>query len=322
MPQIDMPLEELKQYTGRSERPEDFEAYWEKALQLLSSVDPEVEVVRSGVETPFATCFDLYFTGVGGARIHAKYIQPNTLPKGRTTFPALLEFHGYSMHSGDWTSKLHYAAAGTAVFSMDVRGQGGLSEDPGGVTGNTLEGHIVRGLADGEERLFYRQVYLDTVQLARLVMAMETIDETGVSVTGWSQGGALAVACAALEPRIHKVVTVYPFLSDFKRVWEMDLDIDAYKEMRRHFRRFDPTHEQFDEFFRRLSYIDVQHLAPWIKGEVLMGTGLMDTICPPSTQFAVYNRIEAEKNIVLYPDFTHEALPGMHDKIWTFLMDQ
>jgi cephalosporin-C deacetylase len=44
-----------------------------------------------------------------------------------------------------------------------------------------------------------------------------------------------------------------------------------------------------------------------------MVTGLIDTVCPPSTQFAAYNKIKSEKDIVLYPDFGHEALPGMPD---------
>jgi cephalosporin-C deacetylase len=45
----------------------------------------------------------------------------------------------------------------------------------------------------------------------------------------------------------------------------------------------------------------------------------MDQICPPSTQFAAYNKITGKKNMVLYPDYGHEGLPGASDKISTFL---
>ncbi|SDO45319.1 alpha/beta fold hydrolase [Alkalicoccus daliensis] len=319
MPLIDLPLDKLYTYNGRMAKPNDFDAYWDRALQELQDTHSEVEISKSSFQTSFADCYDLYFTGVKGARIYAKYVQPHHPPEGKDTFPAVLEFHGYSMNSGDWTSKLAYAAAGYAVFSMDVRGQGGKSEDPGGVQGNTLEGHIIRGAAEGEDSLFFRNVYLDTVQLARIVMKMKEIDETDVSVTGWSQGGGLTLACAALEPRVKKAAAVYPFLSDYLRVWEMDLAVDAYKEMRTHFRRHDPTHERKEEFFARLNYIDIRHLMPRIKGEIMMGTGLMDTVCPPSTQFAAYNNITSKKEVVIYPDFAHENLPGMHDRIWSFL---
>ena len=50
-----------------------------------------------------------------------------------------------------------------------------------------------------------------------------------------------------------------------------------------------------------------------------MFTGLMDTVCPPSTQFAAYNKISSRKDMVLYPDFTHEALPDQGDLTFNFL---
>ena len=40
-----------------------------------------------------------------------------------------------------------------------------------------------------------------------------------------------------------------------------------------------------------------------------MGVGLMDKICPPSTQFAAYNKITSPKSVLTYPDFGHEHLP-------------
>ena len=115
-------------------------------------------------------------------------------------------------------------------------------------------------------------------------MGFDEVDPERVGARGASQGGALTLACAALEPRVRRAAPVYPFLSDYQRVWEMDLAKDAYAELREFFRRHDPTHERVDEWFKRLGYIDVQHLAPRIQGEVMMAIGLMDTICPPSSR--------------------------------------
>lgn len=204
---------------------------------------------------------------------------------------------------------------------MDCRGQGGFSEDVGGVKGNTLQGHIIRGLSDQPRNLLFRHIFLDTAQLAQIAMNMSEVDENNLYATGWSQGGALTIACAALEPRIKKAAPVYPFLSDYKRVWEMDLSVDAYSELRTYFRYFDPQHQREEEIFSRLGYIDIQHLASRIKADVIMGVGLMDTICPPSTQFAAYNKIESPKRLEIYPDFGHEGLPGLHDKIMSFFLE-
>lgn len=40
MPLIDKPLEELKGYQGTNPKPEDFDAYWEKALAELDKTAP------------------------------------------------------------------------------------------------------------------------------------------------------------------------------------------------------------------------------------------------------------------------------------------
>jgi cephalosporin-C deacetylase len=318
MPLIDMPLEALKQYEGRNPRPEDFNDYWSRSIAEMKAVDANVEFIPSEFTVPFADCFDLYFTGVRGARIHAKYVRPKN---AQEPHPAVIQFHGYTGNAGDWSDKLNYAALGFSLISMDARGQGGLSEDTGGVKGTTYKGHIIRGLDDTADNLLFRHIFLDTAQLAGIVMDLPEVDATRVGATGWSQGGALTLACAALEPRIKRLAPVYPFLSDYKRVWEMDLAKDAYEELRSFFRRHDPQHLREEEIFTKLGYIDNQYLASRIQGDVLMGVGLMDTICPPSTQFAAYNKITAHKRLEIYPDFGHEGLPGLHDKIIQFMME-
>ncbi len=316
MPLIDLPLEELQSYTGRNPRPEDHDEYWDRALTEMHAVDANVELAPAEFQTPFAECFDLYFTGVRGARVHAKYLRPKN---AANPHPAVVQFHGYSGSSGDWTDKLAYIAAGYAIASLDCRGQGGLSEDTGQVKSTTFRGHIVRGLDDQPDNLLFRHIFLDTAQLAGIVMDMPEVDGERVGAFGGSQGGALTLACASLEPRIRRAAPVYPFLCDYLRVWETDLAIGAYEGLRLFFRLHDPTHSRIDEWFKRLGYIDLQFLTPRIRGEVLMGVGLMDTICPPSTQYAAFNRITSPKRTVIYPDFGHEGLPGFADHTYQFM---
>jgi cephalosporin-C deacetylase len=318
---FDFPLEKLQTYQGINPRPDDLDAFWDRRLAEMHALDPRITLTPAAFQAPFAECFDLHFSGVGGARVYAKLLQPKDAPAPR---PAVVMFHGYSGDSGDWTGKLSYVAAGYTVAALDCRGQGGRSEDAGGVTGNTLRGHIIRGLDDAlsgaPEKLLFSQIFLDTAQLARIVMDLPEVDRDRVGVTGGSQGGALTVACAALEPGIRRAAPVFPFLSDYKRVWEMDQDKDAYAELRDYFRRFDPRHEREDAVFYALGYVDIQHLAARIQGDVLWSAGLRDTICPPSSQFAAYNKITAKKKMDLYPDFGHEGLPGSSDRIYQFLM--
>lgn len=317
---FDMPFEDLVQYQGINPKPDDFDAYWTKALEDMRSVDPALELVPADFQADGCDCFHLYFNGVGGARMHAKYLRPNRV---KEAYPALLLFHGYTGSSRDWMDKLAYVSQGFSVAALDCRGQGGLSEDLSLVSGNTHHGHIIRGLSDAlagaPEKLLYRQIFLDTAQLANIVMNMPEVDATRVGAAGASQGGALTLACAALEPRIKRAVPVYPFLSDYKRVWEIDLAAEAYLELREFFRLFDPRHLMEDAVFQQLGYIDIQNLAPRIEAEILWGIGLMDTICPPSTQFAAYNKIKSVKSMEIYPDYGHESLLGFYDLAFQFL---
>jgi len=311
---FELPLEGLREYAGTNPRPEDFKAFWQQALAELKEVDPCPVWVASEFQVPFADCFDLFFTGTLGARIHARVLQPLS---PSTSKPAILMFHGYASSAGEWFTKVPYVAGGFTVAAMDCRGQGGESNDPGSVKGWTLRGHVVRGLGDDPSALYYRHVFLDTVQLARVVMELSHVDAGRVAAYGRSQGAALA--CAALEPRVRRVAALYPFLSDYKRVWELNPPSKPYAEIREYFRRFDPLHQRENDIFTRLGYIDVQHLCPEVHAAVLMAIGLDDVQCPPSTQFAAFNKIRSKKRLLLYPDFGHEQLPACTDDVYSFM---
>ena len=315
---FDMPFEKLKTYQGINPKPADFDAFWDRGLAEMQAVDPQIELVPADFQSSYADCFHMYFTGVGGACVHAKLLRPKNMTNNH---PGLVMFHGYSGSSGNWIDKLPYVAQGFVVAALDCRGQGGMSEDVGGHTGTTLRGHIIRGLDGSPDNMLFRHIFLDTAQLAQIVMNFPEVDENRVGATGGSQGGGLTLACSALEPRIKRSAPIFPFLSDYQRVWEMDQAKDAYDELKVYFRNHDPMHQREQEIFTQLGYIDVQHLASRIQAKVLMAVGLMDTICPPSTQFAAYNKITSDKSLAIYPDFGHENLPGQPDNIFQFISE-
>ena len=315
MPMIDMPLQKMREYQGVNPRPADFDAFWENSLAEMRAIDPKPTFVPANFDTSYAECFDLTFTATKGVRIYAKFARPKNLT-GKA--PAVLFFHGLSGSSQSWMSLMPFVAEGFVVAAMDCRGQGGKSED-GAYVGTTYTTPFIRGVDGAPEGLYYRDVFLDTAMLARIVMGLDYVDESRVGCTGGSQGGGLTVACAALVPEIKRCAPIYPYLSDYRRVWDMDLDKVAYEGIQYYLRHYDPTHARVEEFFEKLGYIDIQFLAPRIQADVLMFTGLMDTIVPPSTQFAAYNKIVAKKDVVVYPDFGHEALPDSNEMVFTFM---
>lgn len=315
---LDMSLEKLYEYRGISPLPEDFDEFWNSQLRELANLDIKLELKKADFESPIAECYDLYFNGIDGTRIYAKFMKPKEV-KGE--MPALLEFHGYEERSNDWSNNLHYVASGICVAVMECRGQDYLKEDSCKFKSFKSKGHIVRGLVEGIEKLLFKNIFLDTAILARIVMNMEWVDEERVFATGGSQGGALALACAALENRIKGVYAYYPFLCDYKRIWVMDLGGDSYEELIRYFKFIDPNHENEEYVFNTLGYIDIKNMVHRIKGKVNMAIGLKDDICPPSIQFAAYNNILCEKELVLYDSGQKPYFLNLKDKIYKWAIN-
>ena len=150
--------------------------------------------------------------------------------------------------------------------------------------------------------------------------------------------GAWNIYCAVCRLKQSKaVLTPYPGLVKSYDKWLTNIIISlvinlvlggvigvgaaagsAYGELVEYFRRFDPCHQRHEEVFLRLGYIDCQYLAPMIRAKVLFQTCMMDKACPPSTQYAAYNKITAEKEHVLFHDFAHEMPLGSEDISFRF----
>lgn len=316
MPIFDMPLEDMKGYFGCSPKPEDFDSYWMHGLEELNKTSMSYQLEPASFHANKVECYDLWFEGIGNAQIHCKFLKPSNVVG---TISGVAVFHGYMHHSGEWFERLPYVYSGKAVIVMDVRGQGGLSTDACAGSEPSVYGHIVRGAANKDpHQLFYRNIYLDAVKTIRILMSMDFVDETRIAVTGKSQGGALALVGAALCKEVKMAAVMYPFLSDFKRIVELDLNRGAYEGLYYYFKKCDPLHKREEELFQKLGYIDIQNFASAIKAEVLWQTGLMDRTCPPSSQFAAYNKLKGKKEIKLYPEYDHELIPYANDYIFEF----
>jgi len=312
-------IHQYQNYLGSGIKPANFDEFWDKQLEELEQLPLDYELERVEIPSRVADFYNLYFIGVEGARVRCQYVCPKQVNK---KIPGMLMFHGYHGDSGDFGDKVSWAAEGFSVLAMDCRGQGGLSENNSKVKGTTMKGLIIRGVEEGPESLYFRSVFLDTVQAARILMSMDEVNEEEIYIQGASQGGALSLICAALEPRVKKVVAQYPFLSDYRKAFEFNITSSAYEELHYWFRFRDPMHEREEEFFNTLEYIDLQHFAPRIKAEVKWAIALEDDVCYPAQQFAVYNQITSPKEMIIFPEYGHEYLPKLGDRVKGFLLNE
>lgn len=316
MPRKDIPIEELQEYTGSTPCPADFQEFWDRKIREAWEHPLNYTITPS--EIPASPCtryYDVWMEGIGGGKLYAKYV----LPISKKPVPVVLQFHGYPGSSRGWFEQSSFAGMGMAVLAMECPGQGGASVYAGAPAGTTAADHIVMGLAGEPDGLYYVEAFMDTCLMVRLALALEQLDSSRIYVNGASQGGGLGLVCTALNtPYIRKCATLYPFLADYRRAWDMDRDLVVFTGMKYCSRWFDPTGEHLDAMFTKLGYIDVMNFVERITCPVLFGTGLMDEFIPPSAQFAVYQRIQSPKQHLIYPDYGHEEIFDFDDRIIDF----
>ena len=306
--------DELTHYQGSANKPDNFDSFWDDQLCKVKKQDFNFQLTPHLLPSKVANFYDLWFTAIDGAKIHAQLVTPKDLSQ---KYPGVLQFHGYHCDAGDWIDKIGDVAEGKVVLALDCRGQGGPSEDNTKTAGMTMKGLIVRGIEEGYQNLYFVRQFLDLASAAKIFMSLDYVDETDITARGASQGGGLTIACAALVPEIKTVIATYPFLSDYRKAYEIGAQASAFEEIPYWFQFQDPLHLREEWFFNQLEYIDIQNLAPRIKAEVHWIYGGIDTIVPPITQMATYNKITSANHLYVLPEYGHEYLPGISDVLFS-----
>ena len=302
---FDLPLEELKIYQAPPTEPTDFDAFWAGTLTeaQVHSLDAEFQAVEDAVYDQVAV-YDATFSGFGGQRIKGWLLTP---VGGATKLPCVVSYMGYGGGRGLPVDHLAPVAAGLAHFVMDTRGQGS-SWSPGGTpddagSGPQYPGFMTRGI-ESPQTYYYRRVLTDGVRAVHAAFAHPRVDSARVAVNGGSQGGGIALAVAALmAEQVKLLVADVPFLCHYRRATEVT-DQTPYAEIAKYLKCHRGKGERV---FGTLAYFDGVNFAPRVRAQTLFSVGLMDAVCPPSTIFAAYNRISAEKDIRVYDYNEHEG---------------
>ncbi|MGN6326796.1 acetylxylan esterase [Pseudolysinimonas sp.] len=316
--QFDLPLEELRTHRPDLPRPDDFDAFWDASLAATREhpLDLRRERVDLGYD-PVET-YDVTFSGFAGDPIRAWL----RIPAGADgPLPGVVQFHGYHGGRGLAHEPQMWPLAGFAHLSVDTRGQGGGNwtvgdtPDPHGGSGPEADGWLTRGILS-PETAYYRRVFCDAARAVEALRAVDGVDPQRVVVTGGSQGGGIALAAASLVPDVAGVASSVPYLCDFREALMLsDATSLGYGEIIAFLR----THGEHQEaVLRTLSYLDVANLVTRATSPALFSVGLMDTVCPPRTVFAAYNRYGGSaKDMVVFDYSAHEGGGPRH--LWTEL---
>ncbi len=326
MAHFDMPLHELHHYRPPLTRESDFEQFWSDTLAEAARQPLNPRLAPLDLPYTNVRLFQAAYDGWHGAEI----IGTCALPVGEGPFPAVALYHGYASRPPEPFELLGWVSQGYAVLATSVRGQSGGSSDTSGYPGGHAPGFLTLGIG-APHHYYYRGAFVDAVRAIEFLAAQPDIDRDRIVVTGGSQGGALTLAVVALHDmsrgmttmptmpvtsgpvlpgvRLRAAVAEIPFLCHFERAATL-MDTPPYTEIGTYCRR---SGADWRHVLRTLSYFDCMNLASYITTPTLITAGLMDSVCPPSTIFATYNHISAEKDIIVDYFGEHEAFPGVAD---------
>ena len=152
---------------------------------------------------------------------------------------------------------------------------------------------------DDRDTYFYRGAYLDCIRAIDFICSLDNVDQERIAVWGASQGGGFAFATASLDDRVDLCVADIPFLCD----WTNYFKLTQWDEMDKWLN--EKQHRSWSHALKTMSYFDTMNLCERVTCPTIMSIGLQDQICPPTTSFAAFNRIQGTKTHVIYPTRGH-----------------
>ncbi|HEY0947594.1 MAG TPA: alpha/beta fold hydrolase [Opitutaceae bacterium] len=274
--------------------PPDFDDYWQRARKELAAVPPAFAVTpEPGLSTAKQAVFTVSMRSLGGVELKGWYIVPAR--GGR--FPAVLHLPGYGATMRP--QRFLDGSEDVIRFALDIRGHGRSTAaiNPG----FGMPGYVGYQIHDPEQYV-YRGAYMDCGRALEFLASREEVDAGRIAVNGFSQGGGLAFAAAALFPEyVSACAAGVPFLGVPQEHFRIRT---IYREeMERHLAL--AKQGTWDDTLRSLGLVDTANLASRIRCPVFMAVALHDDDCPPHIGFAVYNRLTAPKSYQIFPDVGH-----------------
>lgn len=297
----------------------DFEEFWNTAKAELAAIPIDAKVTLDAEKSTGAR--NVYFVEMQSidngdgkpVTIRGYY----AVPKAEGTYPVVITQNGYD--SGG-ASQIYWpdTNGNPEWIELNISNRGQLVnnrppyKDENAFYGEDYKENEWFAYNFGDkDTYYYRGAYMDVVRSIDFVIASNDLDcasgkvqKENIFMTGGSQGGAFAIAGAALgDGRLNAIAPSIQFMGDFPNYFKVgSWPASTARAMQEKLGMSD------EEMYKFLSYFDTKNLATLVTCPVTSAMGLQDPVCPPRTNFAPFNNFKSkEKHYVVNPECLHET---------------
>lgn len=295
--------DEIQPYT---QEPSDFMDYWQSVLEEQKKVPMEVTVTPApeyGNERVICEKVKIRCYRRDGQHYIYGYL---TRPRKEGRYPVVISPPGAGVKHMDPLKTLFYVERGDMIrLDLEIHGidPALTAEQYADITrafgDHHANGYLSNGL-QSRETYYMHKVYAAMVRAVDYLTTLPQWDGEHILVQGNSQGAALSIVLAGLDPRIDAIAIAHPALADMA----------GYAEKGRtggypHFGNKYKDVQLTPQVITTLSYYDVINFARHITCPVYMTWGYNDNTCPPTTSWAVWNVLSCPKEQYLTPINEH-----------------
>lgn len=283
---------------------QELHAFWQQTQARLAREPMEAVVEQISEPLPYRK-YRVTLRSLDGVHFRALLALPvSGESKATKPLPAIVTIPGYGgTQQGVMLSE---CLRGYAILQVYPRSQG-ESEALWKIDGpDKLTWHSAQ-----PEGAYYQGAYADVIRGIDYLVSRDDIDPARIALVGTSQGGGMALAVAALDPRVKAVVAHVPFLCDLPT--SATTPKALVKDL------LDRANCNNAAALHTLGYFDPLQLVPDLKAPALISAGGKDVTCPAPTIRAVFDRIPGIKSLMFYPDLPHTSCAAFYEMTWPWL---
>lgn len=290
-------VDRLEPYT---KMPDDFDEFWRKNVD--ENRKTPLDYTMRKVEKYSDDEIDCYLVKMRvDSEGHSVYAYL-TRPKAPGSYPAVLCPPGAGIKTiREPMKRTYYARNGFIRMEMEIHGLNPEMTDEQfdeiSKAFNTKANSYLNFNLDNRDNYYMKHVYLACSKAVDLLASLPDWDGRNMAVQGGSQGGALSIVTAALNPKVTLCVANHPALSDMARYAAGKTG--GYP----HYNRTPGMLTK--EKIKTMAYYDVINFARRMTCPVYMTWGYNDATCPPTTSYIVWNVIKSPKECLLTPINEH-----------------